>query len=278
MTSSSAIRPPAVAGFFYPQERAELSKNIEQLLAGVKPRPTGGTVAALVSPHAGYQYSGMTAACGFSLLRDQRFDVVVIVSPSHQEYFDGISIYDGKAYRTPLGEMMIDEELRYELLRNENIIESSRTGHGEEHAIEVQLPFLQAVLGDTKILPIVIGDQRREYCFHLGEKLASVLRGKNALLIASTDLSHYHTYETAMGLDKIIIDDIESFDYEQLMHDLETERAEACGGGPTVTVLLAAKKLGANSVQVLHHCNSGDITGDHQRVVGYLSAAVLQIN
>jgi AmmeMemoRadiSam system protein B len=132
------------------------------------------------------------------------------------------------------------------------------------------------VLRQTKILPIVMGDQRREYCFHLGKRLGAMLAGKNVLLIASTDLSHYYTYEVANDLDKIIIDNMAAFDYEQLMSDLETERSEACGGGPAVAALLGAKQLGADTVQILSHCNSGDVTGDHGRVVGYLSAAILR--
>ncbi len=278
MTLSTEIRQPKVAGMFYPVRRDELEKNIQQLLAQTRMKTPEGTLVALVSPHAGYQYSGLTAAHGFHLLTHRTFDTVVIVSPSHREYFDGISVYYGQAYRTPLGEMRVAEELRNELLTNETIIEASDRGHGDEHAIEVQLPFLQTMLDNVNILPIVIGDQRRKYCFHLGEKLGSVLKGKNVLLLASTDLSHYHSYEAAQVLDKIIIDDVSAFDYERLMHDLETEKAEACGGGPTVAVLLAAKMLGADHVQILSHCNSGDVSGDHQRVVGYLSAAIFRTN
>ncbi|HEV8539321.1 MAG TPA: AmmeMemoRadiSam system protein B [Bacteroidota bacterium] len=278
MTASSTIRPPAVAGLFYPAQREVLSQNIKQLLAAAPTDIPGGALVALVSPHAGYQYSGPTAACAFSLLQSRRFDVVVIVSPSHREYFDGISIYDGKAYRTPLGDVMIDEELRARLLLDDTIIESSQLGHGEEHAVEVQLPFLQSIMGEVSMVPIVMGDQRREYCLHLGEKLAAVLKGRKALLIASTDLSHYHPHEIARNLDRIFIDDVAAFDCEGLMRNLELERTEACGGGPTVAVLLASRSLGADSVQVLHHCNSGDVTGEFNRVVGYLSAAVLQTN
>jgi AmmeMemoRadiSam system protein B len=274
--SSNQVRMPAVAGMFYPAPKDELAENIHSLLLDAQVKSIQGTPVALISPHAGYQYSGPTAAHGFQLLTQHTFDAIVIVSPSHREYFDGISVYDGKAYATSFGEMLIEEHLRDELLASDNIIEASDRGHGQEHAIEVQLPFIQTILGNVRILPIVIGDQRREYCFHLGEKLGSVLKEKKVLLIASTDLSHYHSYEMAQELDKIIIDDVAAFDYERLMHHLETEQSEACGGGPTVAVMLAAKKLGANRVQVLSHCNSGDITGDHRRVVGYLSAAILQ--
>ena len=271
-------RPSAVAGLFYPGNSKTLERDVNSLLANVHLPAVSESIVALISPHAGYIYSGQTAAHGFHLLQGKKFDTVVIVSPSHREYFKGISVYNGSAYSTPLGELQIDKQLRTELLAGETIIEASSRGHQREHAIEVQLPFIQHVLGNVKILPIVMGDQRREYCFHLGNKLSSILHGKKALLIASTDLSHYHTYHEAETLDSIIINSVQRFDEEDLMATLETERSEACGGGPTVAVLVAAKKLGANEIKILHYCNSGDVTGDHANVVGYLSAVALRRN
>jgi AmmeMemoRadiSam system protein B len=283
MNVSSAVRPPAVAGLFYPADPKILVRQIDDFLKRATSDPLRmgsgkGHLLALVSPHAGFMYSGLTAAHAYKLLKERRFDTAVIVSPSHREYFDGISIFGGAAYRTPLGEVPIDAAFRDALVEDDTLIALSDAGHGQEHAIEVQIPFLQKMLGGCRIVPIVMGDQRREYCFHLGKKLAQVARGKNVLLIASTDLSHYYPYDTAQLLDNIIIDEVQRLDYEQLMADLETERAEACGGGPTVAVLLAACDLGANKAYILHACNSGDVTGDKGGVVGYLSAAILQIN
>ncbi len=275
---SGPIRSPVVAGMFYPEEPQKLNSTIELLLSDVSKKNLNGSLVALIAPHAGYQYSGMTAANGYVLLKNRRFDCVVIVSPSHREYFNGISVYQGSAYRTPLGDMPVDDALREQLADGETTIEISERGHHQEHAVEVQLPFIQKVLGETRILPIVMGDQCREYCFHLGTKLSKILKGTNTLLVASTDLSHYHPYAIAKALDKIIISDIERFDFNKVMDDLEAERTEACGGGPTVAVLIAASRLGANRVKILHHCNSGDVTGDHGRVVGYMSAAVLRTN
>lgn len=276
--TSSTIRQPAVAGMFYPAKAQSLNNAIDLLIAEAPSSSREEMIVALISPHAGYEYSGFTAAHGFTLLKNCTFDTVVVVSPSHREYFDGISVYDGSAYPTPLGDVLIDESLRRDLLAGESIITASAAGHGKEHALEVQLPFLQRLMKEFSLLPIVMGDQRREYCFHLGKKLASILKDKNALLIASTDLSHHYPYEAARKLDKVIIEDISKFDYEELMNDLEHERAKACGGGPTVAVLLAAKRLGANRIRVLHQCNSGDVTGDRKSVVGYLSAVALRAN
>jgi MEMO1 family protein len=272
------VRSPAVAGMFYPTPAQALRHEVQQLLTKALAPSLKGDIVALISPHAGYQYSGLTAAHGYKLLEKQSFDTIVFVSPSHREYFNSISVYNGRAYKTPLGELPIDDVLRDELVLHDSIIEESLHGHHQEHAIEVQLPFIQMTLGEIKILPIVMGDQRREFCFHLGNKLASILQNKKVLLVASTDLSHFYQYDDAKKLDKIVIDDIKEFDYEKMMNDLESERAEACGGGPTVAVLIAAKKLGANQIKILHYCNSGDVTGDHSGVVGYLSAAALRTN
>jgi AmmeMemoRadiSam system protein B len=271
---SDVVREPAVAGMFYPGDARLLKKEIEDLLNRAKPTPVRGKLLALVSPHAGYMYSGLTAAHGFSFLRGIDVETVVIVAPSHREYFDGISVYNGSAYRTPFGAIEIDTSVRQGLVEGEDVIVESESGHRQEHAVEVQLPFVQSTVKQCKIVPIVMGDQRREYCYLLGEKLAAVTAGRNALLIASTDLSHYHPYTIAMKLDSIIMDEIARLDHDALMTTLEKEEAEACGGGPTVAVLLAAKKLGADKAQILHSCNSGDVTGDRSGVVGYLSAAI----
>lgn len=276
MVAKGAVREPAVAGMFYSLDRSALDREVDALLKRAVTKKFEGELRGLISPHAGYIYSGFTAANGYKLLVGKSIETVVIIAPSHREYFKGASVFSGSAYRTPLGDLEVDDELRTELVRDGGVIVASTAGHREEHAVEVQLPFLQKVLRDFKILPIVMGDQRREFCASLGERLASALKGRNALLVASTDLSHYYPYEIACELDRVIIDDVRDFNEEALLKDLETQRAEACGGGPMAAMLIAAKKLGADKVQVLHHCNSGDVTGDKDGVVGYLSAAVLR--
>lgn len=279
MMQTTNYRKPAVAGLFYPDNSQFLREEIAGLLDQKESANLQGSIIALVLPHAGYQYSGATAASGFRLLTNKTFDAIIIVSPSHREYFDGISIYSGAGYETPMGQIPIHEKFRAALIENDSIITASDAGHHQEHAIEVQLPFLQHVIkGSFRIVPIVIGDQRKEYCFHLGKKLAEVFKNKNVLMIASTDLSHYHSYHEAEKLDRIIIEDIATLDFEALMDHLDTECTEACGGGPAVAVLLAASLLGADHATILKHCNSGDITGDRSRVVGYLSAVITKPN
>ncbi|MCZ6776731.1 MAG: AmmeMemoRadiSam system protein B [Ignavibacteria bacterium] len=272
MTVIRGVRPCAVCGQFYSADADELRRDIKALLEKVERKSVGGRIHGIISPHAGYMYSGFTAANGFALLQGSTYSSVVIVSPSHREYFDGISVFPGDGYETPLGEVTLNSPLREQLLSECSLVQASPAGHGEEHAVEVELPFLQEVLPEFSFLPIVIGDQKREYCFELGKALASILKDKNALLVASTDLSHYHSSKIANELDSVMIEDVRIFDYERLMSDLEKGKTEACGGGPTVAVMAALSHLGVDKMEILHHCNSGDITGDNNSVVGYLSA------
>lgn len=270
-------RQPAVAGMFYDGDQTRLRNHVDKLLDDAESLKLPGRIRGLVSPHAGYVYSGPAAAVGYKALRGSTFDAVILVGPSHREFFDGASLYPGDAFRTPLGDVEINKDIRDSLAGQSELLGLSDTGHRNEHCLEVQLPFLQRVLGDFSFVPIIIGNQRREICLAVGEAIARVSGRKNLLLVASSDLSHYHTYESAVGLDRQVIDRVEAFDEVELMRQLEGDRIEACGGGPVVTVMRAAKLLGANRGQVLYYCNSGDITGDKTAVVGYLSAAFLQV-
>jgi AmmeMemoRadiSam system protein B len=272
MDRPGIIRPPAVGGLFYPGSPAALTRDLAGMIARAQGARHSGRVLGILSPHAGYVYSGATAAAAYARLVGQSYDTVVIVSPSHREFFEGVSVYSGDGYRTPIGTVSVNAALRSRLLAECPIVRASESGHGEEHAIEVQIPFLQHVLREFQILPLVIGDQRRENCFALGEALARILQGASALLVASTDLSHYHPSSVAKRLDRVFQQDVERFDCEQLMKDLEDGTTEACGGGPSVAVMKALADLGAHTMEVAYQCNSGDVTGDTSAVVGYLSA------
>ena len=278
MNEESNIRPPVVAGMFYPEHANELEQMVRQLIDGVKPKRQKGSLVGIIVPHAGYQYSGTTAAHAFALLKKEKRRTIVLVGPSHREYFDGISVFPGVSFKTPLGAVEIDAEMRAALVRSSPHIQSSAVGHRAEHSLEVQLPFLQIAMGEFKILPIVIGNQKREYCEALGTALAGVAKRGDVLFVASSDLSHYYTSDAARKLDGVAIASIENLDFETLMSDLETERTEACGGGPMVAIMSAAKKVGADVCTVLHACNSGDVSGDRDRVVGYVSAAMWKIH
>ena len=273
MTSDVIIRRSRVAGSFYPADPVTLTQQVEGFLSKVKPRNISN-IRAVISPHAGYLYSGQVAAYSFRQVKGSTYDSIIIIAPSHSEYFDFVSLYHGDAYQTPLGTVPVDKE-RVARLEDPNTgIEISHAGHGSEHSLEVQLPFLQVVLGkDIKIVPVVIGNQSRENLTALGEAIGRLFSDEDILVVASTDLSHYHPYDTAVSMDMHVRDLIESFDSSKLMEDLALENAEMCGGGPVVSAMIAAEKMGADSSVILNYANSGDVSGDKSAVVGYLSAA-----
>lgn len=276
------IRKPAVAGMFYPSNPAELAKTIAGLFADVEKTPISGRPAAIIAPHAGYPYSGKTAAKAYKLLEGEEYDTVVIVSPSHTVFFKGSSVFSGDAYQTPLGNVEIDKELATRIASvNPTSVYFSNMGHASggargEHALEVQLPFLQIVLGKFKLVAIVMGDQESDSIRALGETLAGILKDTNTLLIASTDLSHFHSEKAANRLDSAVRKAIEQYDPAELMETLDSGKGEACGGGPVCAVMTAAKRMGAKEVTFLEYTTSGATTGDFEEVVGYLSAVITQ--
>ncbi len=267
------IRAPQVAGYFYPADPNQLKTEIKALLDISQPVKQYDKIFGIVAPHAGYVYSGKTAAHVYNLLRGKKYKRVVVISPSHSEYFPGISVYDGDAYETPLGIIEVDKEFADKLVENSRTIFKGIEGHRKEHALEVQLPFLQSVLDDFKIVPVVMGDQGKMYVDELAEKLAE-LADDETLIVASSDMSHFYSKSEADRLDSIVEQRINSFDYEDLQRDLETRTAEACGGGPIVAMMKAAALKNKTHSEVIHRSDSSDVTGDTREVVGYLSAVV----
>ncbi len=267
------IREPAVAGLFYPADKVKLEKEIALFLEKSPVYDGYEKIYGLAAPHAGYIYSGGIAAQAYRQLMGKSFDVVVVISPSHTAYFNKISVYNGDAYRTPLGDISIDQELAWEICECNPKIELSGLGHdSEEHALEVQLPFLQYVLKGFKLLPIVMGDQSLLNIEILSDALVHTLKDRNALIVASSDLSHFHDYDTAVELDQRVVGTINIFNEDKLYDELRNDKCEMCGGGPVIATMKACKKLGANKSKVLTYRNSGDVTGERTRVVGYLSA------
>ena len=277
---SEVIRQMANAGTFYPADPQVLSGKVEDYLEGARVASIKGELIALICPHAGYPYSGHVAAAAYKQLIGKDYKVVVIIAPSHVEFFRGASVYDGDAYQTPLGTVYVDKELAARIAAQSPKITLSSHGHWtktgmrQEHSLEVQIPFLQKTLKGFKIIPIVMGDQSYATCEALGETLAKVLSGQKALIVASSDLSHFHPYDEAVRLDRIVLRHIEAFDYRGLSGDLERGICEACGGGPIVTAMIAARHLGADRSTVALYANSGDVTGDRGSVVGYLAALI----
>jgi len=272
--SEMTIRRAAVAGSWYPGAPAAIAAEVESYLAAASPPPVPGRLVALISPHAGLRYSGPVAAHGYGLLRGRPVLTVVLVGPSHRAAFDGVAIHARGAFETPLGRVPIAEDVAAALLEAGPVLVDDPLVHRDEHSLEMQLPFLQHVVGDLRLVPILMGSQSRREADALAEALARGLAGREVLLVASSDLSHYHPAPVANRLDAVVTDCVERFDPEGLMDRLERHHDSACGGGPMVAVMKAAKSLGADKATILRYADSGD-AGEHDksRVVGYLSAA-----
>jgi len=280
-TGAQKIRPAAVAGAFYPADPQALSKMMDDMLANATPAPADGEILAAVAPHAGYPYSGPVAAWTYAALKGHKYSRVVVIAPSHYVSFDFTAVYDGDAYTTPLGQVPVDKEFARRLVKMSSTIQLSEKGHqataeAPEHSVEVQLPWLQKILGNFELVPIVMGDTSYESSRALGVALAKMLRNENdTLVLASSDLSHYHSYADAESIDGKTLHALEAYDYLSMSRNFQWRGPgqpgiwEACGGAPIVAAMIYAERMGANKAEVLRHANSGDVTGDKTRVVGY---------
>ena len=267
-----SVRRAAVAGSWYPADPHVLAREVDRYLAAAGD-PAAGMPLAIIAPHAGLMYSGPIAAHAYRLLHGRDIEVAVLVGPSHYVGFPGAAIYGRGAFDTPFGPVAIDEQCATAVAMASREIGPHPTAHGREHSLEMQLPFLRRVLPDVKIVPIVMGYQRRETAYAVGDAIAGAVKGRKAVLVASTDLSHYQNARTAARLDRKVILHVERFDHDGLMSLLETDPTHACGGGPTVSVMRAARALGASDARVLKYGDSSDVSGDKDAVVGYLAAA-----
>lgn len=258
--SEPVVLEPAVAGTFYPRDAAELESVVEGLLseAGLPetPRPRG-----LVVPHAGYVYSGLTAAHGFGAIEGHGYDTVVVMGPSHHFLFEGAAVPNATHYRTPLGDVRISPK-SVQLVDNELIFQSGEVFE-PEHSVEVELPFLQAVLGDFELVPVVTGRAEPQ---GLASRLLEVV-DEGTLVVASSDLSHYHPYDEAVGLDRACTESIPSLDFQGF-----ADGCEACGRVPILALMHIAGEKGWEG-RLLDYRNSGDTAGMKGSVVGYASVA-----
>lgn len=274
----SLTRPAAVAGSWYPGDADALAREIDRYLGGAGPAPKGD-LRAIMAPHAGLMYSGPVAAHAYHAVADRDFDVVVLVGPSHFVGFDGVAVYERGAFDTPMGPIPIAERHAATIAAASTRIRPYPRAHDREHSLEMQLPFLKRVLPEAAIVPLVMGYQARATILDLAAALAGALAGTRALLVASTDLSHYFDAVRAATLDARVIDHARRFDPEGLLDEFEqypeAERGRyvACGGGPAIAVMHAARALGATDGRVLNYADSGDVSGDKTAVVGYLAAA-----
>jgi AmmeMemoRadiSam system protein B len=267
------VRPAAVAGTWYPGTAQTLAAAVETHLAQAS-CDIDGEVLALVAPHAGLMYSGPVAACAYKLIAGGSFDVAVIVGPSHFVGFDGVAVHASGGFETPFGVAPIDTGCADALMRASSIVREHPAAHRREHSVEMQLPFLRYVAPSLPIVPLVMGRQTAATARALADGLADTLRGRRVLLIASTDLSHYHDAREAARLDAVVIEHVSRLDPDGLQDAIDVCPDHACGGGPTVAVMRAARALGARDAAVLRYADSGDVSGDKSAVVGYLAAAI----
>ncbi len=271
--STQPVRRPAVAGSWYPGTAAALAREVDRYLAAVPSTVVHGRIRGLVAPHAGLVYSGPVAAWAYRAVQSRPYDVVVLVGPSHQVGFDGVAIYPAGLFDTPLGPAAIAEDVARRLMEASPVVRDYPAAHAGEHSLEMQLPFLKRVLPDVPIVPLVMGYQTPGTIRDLASALERALEHRTPLLVASSDLSHYLDARTAAAVDQVVLDLVEAYRPDGLLDALDEEPHHACGGGPIVSVMLAARALGARDGRVLRYADSGDVSGDKSAVVGYMAAA-----
>ena len=268
------IRPAAVSGTWYPAAPDTLASAVDSYLGRVEGRERLDRLTALIAPHAGLMYSGPVAGHAYRQLQGRDVDVVVLVGPSHFVGFEGIAIYRRGGFDSPLGVAQVDDACADKIMAASPIVREHASAHGREHSLEMQLPFIRRLLPHATIVPLLIGRQTPAVARELGDALGTALRGCNAVMVASSDLSHYHAAHTAQLLDAHVLDCVERFDADGLQTLLDTNDEHACGGGAMVAVMRAARALGARDAVVRHYADSGDVSGDKSAVVGYVAAAL----
>ena len=276
------IRPSPLAGRWYDADPEVLARSVDAYLDDAQLPALQGEVIAVIAPHAGHLYSGPVAGYAFAALRGRSPDLVALIGPMHQAYVEPLitTIYD--AYSTPLGDVPVDKDALHQL----DVILKAELGFGlspvprdPEHSLEIELPFLQRALSSGwKLLPVMDRAREPRVSKALGKALAQVLRARNSVMVASTDLSHFYNQQTALTYDRAMLHAIESFDPEEAFDLERAGRGFACGLGAFTAVMWAAQELGADKVQILRHATSGNVTGDYSSVVGYGAVALLKNN
>jgi len=280
MATIEHVRPSPIAGSWYEGNPKTLAHIVDQYLDQAELPDLPGELVAVIAPHAGHRYSGPVAGCAFAAVRGRSYDLVAVLSPMHQPYSEHLLTTAHAAYGTPLGEVPVDQKAVADLdARLRPVLGKglAPVAYDQEHSLEIELPFLQrALAGKFKLLPVMVRTQSAKVSQLLGAALAGTLRGKNALVVASTDLSHFYTQKEALVFDQEMLHRIESFSPEAVFCAEDEQKGYACGLGALTAVLWAAKDLGADTIKVLRHATSGDVTGDYSSVVGYGAAVVLK--
>lgn len=280
MAGIAELRPSPIAGKWYPGDAGLLARQVDYYLDEADLPELDGEVVAVVAPHAGHVYSGATAGYAFGSVRGKSFPRVALLSPMHGYHPDALITSAHQGYQTPLGSVWIDQEAMKRLemgLQARGMPTPTRVARDAEHSLEIELPFLQRALrGKFQLIPLMVRTHRPEDLRALGEALAETLADFPALLVASTDLSHFFPLAEAERLDATLLDQIAALSPEGVLEVEGNGTGLACGAGAVAAVMWAARALGANSAQILHHSTSADQTGDERSVVGYGAAVVLK--
>ena len=274
------VRPSPLAGRWYDADPEMLARKVDEYMDSAQLPELLGEVIAVIAPHAGHTYSGPVAGYAFAAIRGRSPDLVAVIGPMHHPYHEPLITTFHEAYSTPLGDVYVDRDILRELdgaVKAKLGFGLSPVPHDPEHSLEIELPFLQRALSsDWKLLPVMDRAREPRVSQALGKALAQVLRDKNALMVASTDLSHFYNQQTALTYDRAMLNAIESFDPAQAFDLERAGKGFACGLGAFTAVMWAAGELGADKVQVLRHATSGNVTGDYASVVGYGAAVILK--
>src|SRR5665648_502751 len=278
------IRKPAVAGSFYAGDLKIFNRQIENcFLHEIGPGKLPSTIikgerkiVGLISPHAGYMYSGPVAANGFyKIALGGKPDTIIILGPNHRGFGEDVSIMVEGKWKTPLGELEIDTDIAEKILKTSKIIRNDPKAHQYEHSIEVQLPFVQYIFGkNIKFVPICMTRQDINTDIEIAQSICSSVADKNILIIASSDFTHYEPQEYAKKMDKQAINAILNFDPKRLYDMIYQQNLSMCGPGPITVMLNICEKLGAKKAELLKYATSGDITGMYDQVVGYASIII----
>jgi AmmeMemoRadiSam system protein B len=271
------VRKPAQAGRFYPDNPVDLCQMIQDFIDKARVDAEVEHPVGLVAPHAGYTFSGLTAAHAYKQLQGKRYETVIVIAPSHYASFPGGSIFDGDCYETPLGTVPLDLAMVDKLRNKTEIFTHCPPAHREEHALEVHLPFLQMVFEEFRLVPIIISDQSYANCERIAQAVSTMLadfRKQKTVIIASSDLYHGGSYQKCKEYDSVLADALEQFNPKKFIQGIEEETYMACGYGPIATAMLISQELGAKKARILHRTNSYDAHPVNQSyVVGYLAAA-----
>jgi AmmeMemoRadiSam system protein B len=278
MAQKLDLRPSPIAGQWYPGDPKRLADSVDAYISAARLPALPGDLVGVMTPHAGHRYSGPVAGYAFAAMRGLQPDLVAVVSPMHYPAYEPLLTSAHAGYATPLGSLSIDREAVKALdayLQVELGFGLALVKRDPEHSLEIELPFLQRALkNDFRLLPVMVRDASPRVARGLGIALGRVLEGRNALLVASTDLSHFYTQSTARLLDEEMLRRVGAFAPEAVLAAEEEGKGFACGRGALAAVMWAARELGANAVNVLHYATSGDVTGDYSQVVGYGAAAI----